>query len=235
MENFNELRATLEMMVNAQFDSPAFRRLLSIRFSKERAQHYMIQMTHYVRNRRDCWGYVQGAAPLDVKRLIWAHEQEELMGDKTAGKLDHITLAIKEGEVLGLTKEDFERIQPIDGAISCFYAWIFLARDRPWLEALAASAILEMRNSEELICGGSLSRRIGEKWEADLGIPLKRQINTAEHVQADVEHAHLLLEVAPNYSQTEEGQRAILRGARESMIIDRVYRNHLADLLAGLL
>ncbi len=33
---------------------------------------------------------------------------------------------------------------------------------------------------------------------------------------------------------TQEGQRAILRGARESLIIDRVYRNHLADLLAGL-
>ncbi len=234
MEDFSELRATLVIMVNDQFDSAAFRRLLSFRFSKERAQHYMIQMTHYVRNRRDCWGYVQGAAPLDVKRLIWAHEQEELMGDRTAGKSDHITLAIKEGEVLGLTKEDFERIQPIDGAISCFYAWILLSRDRPWLEALAASAVLEMRNSDRLIRGGSLSRRIGEKWEADLGIPLKQQVNNAEHVEADVEHANLLLEVSRRHAKTEEGQRAILRGARESLIIDRVYRNHLADLLAGL-
>lgn len=234
MEDFSELRATLVIMVNDQFDSAAFRRLLSFRFSKERAQHYMIQMTHYVRNRRDCWGYVQGAAPLDVKRLIWAHEQEELMGDRTAGKSDHITLAIKEGELLGLSEGDFERIEPLDGAIAGFYAWIHLARDRPWLEALAASAVLEMRNSDRLIRGGSLSRRIGEKWEAELGIPLKKQVNNAEHVAADVEHANLLLEVSRRHAKTEEGQRAILRGARESLIIDRVYRNHLADLLAGL-
>ncbi len=234
MEDFSELRATLVIMVNDQFDSAAFRRLLSFRFSKERAQHYMIQMTHYVRNRRDCWGYVQGAAPLDVKRLIWAHEQEELMGDRTAGKSDHITLAIKEGELLGLSEGDFERIEPLDGAIACFYAWIHLARDRPWLEALAASAVLEMRNSDRLIRGGSLSRRIGEKWEAELGIPLKQQVNNAEHVEADVEHANLLLEVSRRHAMTQEGQRAILRGARESLIIDRVYRNHLADLLAGL-
>ena len=50
----------------------------------------------------------------------------------------------------------------------------------------------------------------------------------------DVEHAHLLLQVAREYATTESAREAILRGARESLLIDRVYRGHLADMLEAL-
>jgi len=224
---------TLVQMANDQFDSPPFRRLLNTNFSRQRAQQYSIQMVYYVRNRRDCWGYVQGSAPLDVKRLIWEHEEDELIGKKSEGKDDHITLAVKEGAVLGLSAEAFDDTPMLEGGIACFYSWLHLAQ-RPWLEAIASSAILEIRNSAELIKGGSLSRRIGEKFERELGIPMKKQINNAEHVVMDVEHAHLLIRVARKYATTEAAQNAIIKGARESLIIDRVYRGHLADMLETL-
>ncbi len=223
----------LVRMCNEQFDAPPFKRLLNCRFTRARAQQYSIQMAYYVQNRRDCWGYVQGSAPLDVKQLIWRHEEDELIGHKDAGKADHITLAVKEGEVLGLTAEAFDRTARLEGGEVCFSAWIRLAQ-RPWLEAIAASAILEMRNSGELIQGGSLSRRIGEIFARDLGIPLKQQINNAEHVVMDVEHAHMLMQVARKHATTEAAQNAILRGARASLLIDRVYRGHLADMAEAL-
>jgi hypothetical protein len=223
----------LVQMANDQFDTPPFQRLLNTRFSRERAQQYSIQMAHYVRNRRDCWGYVQGSAPLDVKRLIWEHEQDELIGKQSEGKDDHITLAVKEGAVFGLSAEAFEDTPVLEGGLACFYSWLHLAH-RPWLEAIAASAILEVRNSAELIQGGSLSRRIAEKFERELGIPMKKQINNAEHVIMDVEHAHLLMQVARKYATTEATQNAVLKGARESLIIDRVYRGHLAEMLETL-
>lgn len=223
----------LVRLVNEQFESPSFKRLLNTRFSRERAQHYSIQMAYYVQNRRDCWGYVQGSAPLDVKKIIWEHEEDELIGRKSEGKTDHITLAVKEGEVLGLSAEAFERTARLEGGEVCFSAWTRLAQ-RPWLEAVAASAILEMRNSSELIKGGSLSYRIGEIFQRDLGIPMKKQINNAEHVVMDVEHANLLMRVARKYATTDAAQRAILKGARESLLIDRVYRGHLADMLQAL-
>jgi pyrroloquinoline quinone (PQQ) biosynthesis protein C len=219
-------------LCNEQFDTPPFKRLLNAKFTKERAQQYSIQMAYYVQNRRDCWGYVQGSAPLDVKRLIWEHEEDELVGKKSEGKVDHITLAVKEGKVLGLNAEAFEHTARLEGGEVCFSAWIHLAQ-RSWLEAIAASAILEMRNSGELIEGGSLSRRIGEIFERDLGIPMKKQINNAEHVVMDVEHAHLLMRIARRYADSEATRQAILRGAKESLMIDRVYRGHLADMLAA--
>ena len=227
----DEMWNELVRMCNEQFDSPPFRRLLNGKFTRQRAQQYSIQMAYYVKNRRDCWGYVQGAAPLDIKRLIWEHEQDELIGSD--GKDDHITLAVKEGEVLGLQASAFADTPLLEGGITCFYSWLHLAQ-RPWLEAIAASAILEMRNSSELIRGRSLSQRIGEKVERELGIPMKRQINNAEHVVMDVEHAHLLMEVARKYATTEAQQRAVIKGAAESLLVDRVYRGHLADMLEAL-
>jgi pyrroloquinoline quinone (PQQ) biosynthesis protein C len=224
----------LVRLCNAQFESPPFKRLLNAKFTRERAQHYSIQMAYYVQNRRDCWGYVQGSAPLDIKQLIWRHEEDELIGRKTEGRQDHITLAVKEGEVLGLNADAFERTAHLEGGEVCFSAWIRLSQ-RPWLEAIAASAVLEMRNSAELIKGGgSLSRRIAAIFERDLGIPMKKQVNNAEHVVMDVEHAHLLMQVAGKYATTESSQQAILRGAGESLMIDRIYRGHLADMVESL-
>jgi pyrroloquinoline quinone (PQQ) biosynthesis protein C len=230
--NLETMWDELVRLCNEQFESPPFKRLLNISFTRERAQHYSIQMAFYVQNRRDCWGYVQGSAPLDIKRMIWRHEEDELIGRKAEGKIDHIALAVREGEVLGLSAEAFERAARLEGGEVCFSAWVRLAQ-RPWLEAIAASAILEMRNSGELIEKGSLSRRIGVIFERDLGIPMKRQVNNAEHVVMDVEHAHLLMKVARKYARTDSARAAILRGARESLLIDRVYRGHLADMLAA--
>lgn len=229
----DKLWSELVRLCNEQFDSPPFRKLLDAKFTKERAQHYSIQMAFYVQNRRDCWGYVQGSSPLDVKQMIWAHEEDELIGRKSEGKTDHITLAVKEGEVFGLNAEAFEKTARLEGGEVCFSAWIRLSQ-KNWLEAVAASAILEIRNSAELIKGGSLSHRIGKIFERDLGIPLKKQVNNAEHVVMDVEHAHMLMQIARKHATTETAQEAMLRGAKESLLIDRVYRGHLADMLAEL-
>jgi len=231
--DMDEMWQELVGLCNQQFESEPFKRLLNAKFTKLRAQHYSIQMAYYVQNRRDCWGYVQGSAPLPVKQMIWHHEEDELIGQKAQGKVDHITLAVKEGEVFGLTAEAYETTARMDGGEVCFSAWIRLSQ-KSWLEAIAASAILEMRNSAELIQGGSLSHRIAGIFERDLDIPMKRQINNAEHVVMDVEHAHLLMQVAKAYATSASAQQAILRGARESLMIDRVYRGHLADLMESL-
>jgi len=223
----------LVRLCNQQFESQPFKRLLTGKFTKLRAQHYSIQMAYYVQNRRDCWGYVQGSAPLPVKQIVWRHEEDELIGQKAQGKVDHITLAVKEGEVFGLSAEAFEKTARMEGGEVCFSAWIHLAQ-KSWLQAIAASAILEMRNSAELVQGGWLSHRIAAIFERDLGIPMKKQINNAEHVVMDVEHAHLLMQVAKQYATTAAAQQAILNGARESLMIDRIYRGHLADLMETL-
>jgi hypothetical protein len=226
------LERELTVMCNAEYESAAFQRYIAPRWNEVGVRRLKIQMYYFAKNRRDCWGYVQGAAPLDVKRLVWAHEQEELLGDPATGAADHLSLIVQEGAPVGLTAENFERTPPADGALACFYAWLHLAMNRPWLEAIAASAILEIKNSDLLMRGGGWSHRASQKITAELGIPLKDQPNLATHMEADVEHGNLLMQVARVHAQTAEAQEAIRRGARDSLAIGRAFWDHLAVLMA---
>jgi hypothetical protein len=87
-----------------------------------------------------------------------------------------------------------------------------------------------MRISSELIKGGSPWQRMGEIFAGDLGIPLKQQINNADHAVMDLEHSHVLMQVARKHVLMETAQAGIT-GAMERLLIDRVCRNHLADMV----
>jgi len=228
-ETLNEVYA----LANAQFESSEFRQLLATRFTLPRARFFTVEMARYIQNRRDCWGYVQGAAPLEVKRLVWAHEQEELMLDPEVG-MDHFTLATREAEVLGLSASDIENADIYPSSAASFYAWVHLAKNRPWLEAVASCSVLEVRNSGAVIRGGSLSGRIRQKLVDELGLPAEKLINVGRHAVADEAHAGLMEQVVATYVAGPEDQQAILHGAGESLLIDRAFRGALAAGMAAL-
>jgi len=229
-----ELEKQLFDLANQQYDSPQYKRFLSIKFTRERARQYLIQRTYWTVNRRDCWALVQGVAPLAVKKLLWEHERDELEGDKDRGVPDHYTLSLKEGEALGLRPEDYTRTPPMDGCDTCCLAWRYIASHSHWLGGLASSAALELLNSDAILKGGGTSRRIGIKFRDELGIPLKKQHSNAEHMEADVRHASILMDVANVHAKTQWDLDEILRGAKASMAIDRVWKGQLADLLASI-
>jgi len=233
LTSVDALEAEINAMANRQFETPEFRAFFDPKLTMARARLIATNMGHYVMNRRDCWGFVQGAAPLDVKRLVWEHEQEELVFDPRAG-MDHYTLATKEAKVLGLTAEDFQTTAPVPGAQASFYAWIHIAKSRPWLEAITASCVLEIRNSGAVIKGGGASERLRRKMVDELGIPQSELINQSVHVEADVAHASILRQVMDRYATTEEAREAILRGARDSFIVDRAFRGAVGYALAEL-
>ncbi len=99
---------------NAQFESPQYKRLLALPLTKERAQVYTLQKTLWTLNRRDCWAFAQALSPMDVKKLIWAHEEDELSGNKERNMGDHYSLQVKSAELIGLTLDDFRntKIRP---------------------------------------------------------------------------------------------------------------------------
>lgn len=229
-----QLEQQLTQLANAQFDSDAFRRLLGLRFNKERARMYILQRTHWTVNRRECWAQVQSSAPMPVKKLIWDHERDELEGDKELGKADHYTMSVQEGAAVGLKPKDFVDIGPSDGCFTCCAAWLHVARTGHWLTALASASALELSNSDEILTGGSMSRRMAVKMRDEVGVPFKKQTSNVEHMVADVKHAHMLMEVAEQYAPSDLERQLILDGARQSWAIDRIWKGHLADLLAAI-
>jgi pyrroloquinoline quinone (PQQ) biosynthesis protein C len=226
MNVVTDLLQTLDKMVNEQFESVEFRAFFGVPLTIERARFYVIQNALYTSNRRDCWGYVQGGAPLEVKRIIWEHESDELINDPRAG-MDHYALTVKQGEVIGLKAEDFENAEVPPMVLSCFYAWHDIAIRNHWLTAYTASHMLERRNNGKIVKGGGMSYRVGKKFENELGINLKKMISLDVHVVADTEHSENISEMFERYVKTTEDRDLVLQGARASMAIDRAYRGAL--------
>jgi len=222
-----ELTATLNQMVNDQFETPEVKHFLSVPLTMERARFFVVLNAHYTSNRRDCWGYVQGAAPLEVKKLIWEHESDELVNDPRCN-MDHFSLTVKQGEVIGLTRADFDNavIPPLIKA--SFYAWSHIAIRTPWLTAFASSQMLERRNNGKIVHGGGMSFRLGQKFEKELGINLKKMVSLNVHVAADMDHSDSMSEVYERYVKSFQDCELVLNGAQESMIIDRAFRGAMA-------
>lgn len=226
MSIVKELTATLDQMVNDQFETPELKSFFSVPLTLGRARFYVIQNALYTSNRRDCWGFVQGAAPLEVKRVIWQHESDELVNDPRAN-MDHYTLTVKQGEVIGLKPEDFEKAELPPMVRACFYAWWHIAIRSHWLTAYTASHMLERRNNGKIVKGGGMSFRVGMKFEKELGINLKKMISLDLHAVADTEHSENISEIFERYVKTTEDRDLVLKGAHESMAIDRAYRGAL--------
>jgi hypothetical protein len=225
--------AEIRTRANAQFESPQSQRLMAMRMTRERARLHSLQRVHFTRNRRDCWAFAQALAPMDVKKLIWEHEEDELAGSRARGTADHFTLQVVQGDLLGLTPEDFVAPPLPAGTRTCTYAWTHLVTSGPWQKSVAACAALEIGNSSDWVVGGGLSYRMGKKLEADLGIPFHKQVNAAEHAEVDVEHGHMLMRIAAAYHRPAD-LALMMEGLIESWEIDRIWRGVTADLLEGL-
>lgn len=225
-----DLCGQLDQMVNDQFSSIEFTSFLNVPLTLDRGRFYVVQNALYTSNRRDCWGYVQGGAPLEVKRVIWEHESDELINDPRVG-MDHFNLTVKQGEVIGLKREDFENVQVPAMVQACFHAWHHIAMRGHWLSAYAASHMLERRNNGKIVKGGGMSFRVGKKFENELGISLKKMISLDVHVAADMDHSDNISEMFERYVKTADDAERVLEGARESMAIDRAYRGALGFYL----
>jgi len=159
--------------------------------------------------------------------MIWKHESDELVNDPRANT-DHYTLTVRQGEHLGLKPEEFENAELPPMVRACFYAWCHIALRGHWLTACASSHVLERRNNGAIVKGGGMSYRMGMKFEKELGISLKKMASLDLHTVADTAHSDDMAEMFERYIKTPEDRDLVLKGAQESMAIDRAYRGALA-------
>jgi hypothetical protein len=218
-----DLLKEIKNLANQHYETPEVKYYLNTRFTPERARRWAIHQVHFVRHRRDCWALAMGQAPLDVKRGIWLHEQDELMGDPRAGGADHFSLVTKEALLFGLTEEEIANAELHPFVATCFDAWVHLGR-QSWLEALASTAVVEMVNSDAVINGGGHSSRVRQKLVSELGIDRDKLENRNVHVVADQEHVLLFDKVAPKHLTSEPARDLALRTAKKSLVIDRAFR-----------
>lgn len=222
MSYWSKVRPEIDEMVNRQFDTREFKRLFAVALTSPRIEVYQNHMTFYASNRRDCWAMVMGKAPLDVKRAIWEHEKDELIHDPRMGRA-HVIEA-------DLQSADDSRLAP--GAKAAFYAWLYCAREKPWLEGLVYSHILERRNNNAIVRGGGLVERWKRKQRAELGDKAtERDFQTAVHAVADEDHSDIFEPIFERYVADATSANAVLGATRDGLLIDRALRGALADAM----
>lgn len=225
------LRDTLNRMVNDLYETPEEILFYSFPLTVERAKVLAVHRVHYTINRRDCWAAVQSRAPIDVKRLIWEHEKEELICDPRFGG-DHITASIQKAcRLTGMTEEQILKADLIPGCKAAFRAWLQLARDSSWLKGLSASAILERENSNRIVKGGAGSVRNSLRETEELKKLLADIPGHDVHNVADDDHSDMMEVVLDRYAVTEEAEREVLEGAKDSMDFTRAFKGAIAAVM----
>jgi hypothetical protein len=223
MSQWLQIRPMIDEMVNRQFDTVEFKKLFAVRLTPGRVKVYQNHMTFYTNNRRDCWSFVAGKAPLDVKRAIWEHEKDELIHDARMGRAHVIEDDLKAG--------DESLLAP--GAKAAFYAWLYCAREKPWLEGLVYSHILERRNNSAIVKGGGLVERWKRKQRAELGSEAAaRDFQTEVHAVADQDHSDIFEPIFMRYVNSEATAQAVLSATQDGLMIDRALRGAIADAMA---
>ena len=224
----------LRVRANRQHQTPQTKRLLSVPLTMERARYSSLQRAHWTLNRRDCWAYAQARAPLDVKKMIWEHETDELAGSKVRGVEDHYALQMREAEMFGLTPDDFRNTPMHPGTRTCTYAWNYLVMNSHWLKGIAACGALEISNSSQWVDNGGGSYQMGKRLEEQLGIPFNQLVNAKEHAEVDVQHAHLLMQVAERHGDTPDKLAMMMEGVIETFELQTTWKGVLADMLEAI-
>ncbi|HEV8724057.1 MAG TPA: hypothetical protein VGW77_25870 [Candidatus Binatia bacterium] len=155
----------------------------SIKLTPERARIYLLQLGLYARQRRNNWPQVAANCPeFDVKQRILSHEYEELVEDEHS-KTDHMDLIVRQGKEVGLSVDDVLNAEPLPTTKAAMYAWFWIARTRPWQEAIAASTIAEWTNDDRLLgdIGGGNCSRLYKIWSRDL-ISAPRRCRTSRRI-----------------------------------------------------
>ena len=228
-----EWRQKLGDCVRDLFQSPEMEHFYSIEMTTARAQIYLLQLSIYVRQRRNYWPQVAANCPeFDVKQRILAHEYEELVEDEHS-KAGHLDLIFRQGREVGLSVAEILNAKPLPTTRAAIYAWWWIARNRPWQEAIAASTIAEWTNDDRLLgdLGGGNCSRLYKIWSRDLHLSDAQMPNFTAHSKADVKHSDMFIDVLEKYVAPGREQD-VIHTAKESMDIHRAYFGGMAHAMS---
>ena len=168
------------------------------------ARTWVLQFGQFTRHSRQCWANVVGNCPvIAVRRFIVA---ENLWEEEANEETSHFKILLKMGRAVGLKDDEVQNATPVPATRTALLAWETMTRSRPWIEGLAAKAVLEMTNLEEL---GDWSGAEGRKWMRDLGLSADDVEFFLLHAEVDQVHARGALDGVMQYATSVDLERSL--------------------------
>jgi len=200
--------------------------------TREAGRHLVLERNWFNRNwPRWLGGVVANCPHKDVNRYLIANMYEEGVRDPRVGT-DHNELHLRLGEALGLTRPQINNYQASPVTVAATSYWENVARTRPWLEGFAALVCLEIRTSQRAMGSHYQEKtvRSSDAW-AKLGIQRDALKTFTNHEAADEEHGYKALALLLKYADTEEKQEIVLRTIRESLTVERMFKDNIGRMM----
>jgi pyrroloquinoline quinone (PQQ) biosynthesis protein C len=214
--------------VRTAMASPEMDRYFNVKMTASRARIALLQLSLFVSCRRDCWAnLIANCDAPEIRRRLMEHEYDELVEDEYSSK-GHYDLLVRQGVLIGLTADDFAKVQPLRTSMATFYGWKWIARERVWQDGLIAMMATEWVNDDRRLMdqGGGLSHRDGLRWMRDFGYEWKEMPNFATHAVADEKHGDLFL---PLLSKYIPDQSSALKAADDALELFNLYHSGVAE------
>lgn len=214
--------------VRATMVSAELERYFEVKMTPARARVALLQLSLFVSCRRDGWANLIANcdAPAMRQRLM-AHEYDELVEDEYSSK-GHYDLLIRQGQLIGLTAEDFASVQPLRTSMVTFYGWKWITRAGAWQDGLIAMMATEWVNDDRRLRdhGGGLSRRDGLRWIRDFGYKWEEMPNFAAHAVADEKHSDLFVPLLDKFVMNHD---SALKAADDALELFKLYHLGVAE------
>ena len=228
-----EWEEAIAKRVHATMASAEMERYFGVTMTTKRARIALLQLSLFVSCRRDCWAnLIANCDALQIRQRLMEHEYDELVEDEYSSK-GHYDLLVRQGELIGLTVDDFTKVQPLRTSMATFYGWKWIAREGVWQNGLVAMMATEWVNDDRRLMdqGGGLSRRDGLRWMRDFGYKWEEMPNFATHAVADEKHGDLFLPLLSRYIADPQ---SALKAADDALELFKLYHLGVAEAMEKL-
>ena len=227
-DEIRQWEEAIAQRVHATIAAAEMDRYFNVKMTSSRARIALLQLSLFVSCRRDCWAnLIANCDAPEIRRRLMEHEYDELVEDEYSAK-GHYDLLVRQGALIGLTGDDFAKVQPLRTSMATFYGWKWIAREGAWQDGLIAMMATEWVNDDRRLMdqGGGLSRRDGLRWIRDFGYEWEEMPNFATHAVADEKHGDLFV---PLLSKYVRDQKSALKAADDALELFKLYHFGVAE------
>lgn len=198
-----------------------FNRIEPGRLTKNGGRVFVSQFSHFTRNFPRWLAAVASNCPSpDARKFLAGNIYEEEVGP--GGQGSHYDLLLRQGEALGLTREEIERTPPLATTAVAVDALDGICRNRSWLEGLAATTGLECINDPPLRAkAGVIILNDVRAWR-HLGLNEQQLRSRTIHMEEDEKHVDTGFKILAAHVSTEEIAEKAVNAAREATLAFRL-------------
>lgn len=200
----------------------SFNRVKPGELTTEGGQVFVRQFSHFTRNfPRWLAGVAANCPAHDVRKFLASNIYEEEI-DPSGQEGSHYELLVRQGNALGLTREEIDDAPPLPTTLLAIHALENICRNRPWLEGLAATSGLECINHPQVRSkSGVIIINDVRAWQ-HLGLTDHDLRSRTIHMEGDEKHAETGLNILSKYAPTQELQERVFGSAYEAILAFRI-------------